>query len=438
MTERLHALRKRHLAELLALTFGIAGTAHADQTAYVTSCLDDGSVGTLRSVVTGAIGGTIVDAYTQSNCSTITLTQGEIVLLSGVDISIMGHNGAPHIVAAPNSRVFRQPVSVGIFGYQPTMTLIGLTISGGRIYTTADSAAIGGCISGNYVGVIDSTVSDCIAGSAGSDSSGGAVSGLNVALNHSRIENSGAYAAGRDKIARGGGVYGAHRVECTNSTITGNHVAAEGSGEGGGVFSVYSVDLDGCTIDHNGADRGGGVAQSTTTIPSSIRNSTISSNSATIAGGGLLFISPVSFHNSTVAFNQTPGDCGGVLALGPITAYSSIFADNRSASPNCVDFYTHNASGANNLITVAGTSPAVPPGTISADPQLTPLADHGGPTFTHGLAVGSPAIDQGSNVLTLLSDQRGTGFDRVVGMGADIGAFERQADDEELFVGGFD
>ncbi|MEL7039866.1 MAG: choice-of-anchor Q domain-containing protein, partial [Cyanobacteria bacterium J06592_8] len=59
------------------------------------------------------------------------------------------------------------------------------------------------------------------------------------------------------------------------------------------------------------------------------------------------------------------------------------------------------------------------------DPQLGPLQDNGGPTFTQALLPGSPAIDAGSaNGLT--TDQRGTGFVRVFGSQADIGAFEVQ------------
>jgi hypothetical protein len=80
----------------------------------------------------------------------------------------------------------------------------------------------------------------------------------------------------------------------------------------------------------------------------------------------------------------------------------------------------------------------VPGDTIVADPQLTPLADHGGPTRTHGLSLSSPAIDHGSNIGILSTDQRGMGFSRIVGTSADIGAYERQADDDELFYGGFD
>lgn len=47
------------------------------------------------------------------------------------------------------------------------------------------------------------------------------------------------------------------------------------------------------------------------------------------------------------------------------------------------------------------------------DPQLGPLANNGGPTQTHALKVGSPAIDKGKNFATdasnnpILTDQRG-------------------------------
>ena len=68
------------------------------------------------------------------------------------------------------------------------------------------------------------------------------------------------------------------------------------------------------------------------------------------------------------------------------------------------------------------------------DPVLGPLAFNGGPTRTHALLPGSPAIDAGSNALAvdedgdpLLTDQRGDGFDRIVSGTVDIGAFELDA-----------
>ena len=68
---------------------------------------------------------------------------------------------------------------------------------------------------------------------------------------------------------------------------------------------------------------------------------------------------------------------------------------------------------------------------IVADPLLGPLQDNGGPAFTHQLQAGSPAIDAGDNALAvdadsnpLAFDQRGAGFNRILGGTVDIGAVE--------------
>jgi hypothetical protein len=73
---------------------------------------------------------------------------------------------------------------------------------------------------------------------------------------------------------------------------------------------------------------------------------------------------------------------------------------------------------------------------INTDPLLGPLQDNGGPTFTHALLPGSPAIDKGKNFSGATTDQRGPGFVRTFddvstanatgGDGTDIGAFEVQ------------
>jgi len=66
---------------------------------------------------------------------------------------------------------------------------------------------------------------------------------------------------------------------------------------------------------------------------------------------------------------------------------------------------------------------------IGFDPVLGPLADNGGPTPTHALADGSPALDRiprntkGCGA-AFFSDQRGK--PRPAGSGCDIGAFELQ------------
>lgn len=53
-------------------------------------------------------------------------------------------------------------------------------------------------------------------------------------------------------------------------------------------------------------------------------------------------------------------------------------------------------------------------------PLLGELRDNGGPTKTHALLSGSPAIDTGNDVLGINEDQRGSSRDAS----PDIGAYE--------------
>jgi hypothetical protein len=62
---------------------------------------------------------------------------------------------------------------------------------------------------------------------------------------------------------------------------------------------------------------------------------------------------------------------------------------------------------------------------LGVDPVPGPLAFNGGATRTHALSAGSPAQNGGSNVLAVLTDQRGAGYPRTGSGGAtDIGAFQ--------------
>ena len=63
-------------------------------------------------------------------------------------------------------------------------------------------------------------------------------------------------------------------------------------------------------------------------------------------------------------------------------------------------------------------------------PGVGALANNGGPTQTHALLPGSPAIDTGPNPLSPFPgsefDQRGLGYLRIIAGIVDIGAFEVQ------------
>jgi len=62
---------------------------------------------------------------------------------------------------------------------------------------------------------------------------------------------------------------------------------------------------------------------------------------------------------------------------------------------------------------------------VPIDAHLGPLQNNGGPTLTHALLTGSPAINAGDNTGAPATDQRG--FPRIVGGIIDIGAYELQS-----------
>jgi Ca2+-binding RTX toxin-like protein len=139
-------------------------------------------------------------------------------------------------------------------------------------------------------------------------------------------------------------------------------------------------------------------------------------------------------NNSTVAFNTAAaGTGGGVLNADTATAVSTIFSDNAAAAD--ADFSGTVTASASLIEDPTGTTiiaGALGPNLVGLDPNLGPLANNGGPTQSHALLAGSPAIDRGVNPLGLIFDQRGFFFLRTIdGNGdgiavADIGAFEVQ------------
>src|SRR5207247_611511 len=85
---------------------------------------------------------------------------------------------------------------------------------------------------------------------------------------------------------------------------------------------------------------------------------------------------------------------------------------------------------------VGGVTPdprSTVPNITGSDPNLAPLADNGGPTFTHAITRASAAFDKGDNPLGLTPDQRlFARRDRPASVpappGVDIGAFNLDDD----------
>jgi hypothetical protein len=119
---------------------------------------------------------------------------------------------------------------------------------------------------------------------------------------------------------------------------------------------------------------------------------------------------------------------GGISNSGTVTLRSSIIA-NGTANFDGQDLYgTFNSEGYNLIedTSSTGINETANAGTniTGQDPNLGPLAYNGGPTQTHALLSGSPAIDKGKNFSGSSTDQRGAGFNRIVNATVDVGAVE--------------
>ena len=214
-------------------------------------------------------------------------------------------------------------------------------------------------------------------------------------------------------------------VVLRNLTITGGKVSSPGAGilNGGTLTIDHSV----ITANETSAgvmvpNYGGGVYNYSPGVLTVV-NSTISGNTAEGAGGAISGTGPIAIINSTIADNDAPLGGGVFLQAGPLRLHNALIANNAVA--NCAmsigvtfDDFTYQGT---NLSSDAscGTDPAI----LVGDPILGPLASNGGPTQTHALLVGSPAIDA-ATACTVTTDQRYVVRPQLAGGACDIGAYE--------------
>ena len=286
------------------------------------------------------------------------------------------------------------------------------------------------------------TLSGAYDGSGGVSNFGGTLTIQNSTISGNKVGGNG-----------GGVSNNGSWVHITNSTISNNALKI-----GPYCFYYYGVNcyylypgrvtIANSTISGNSAQwRGGGVANHAGTV--TIENSTISGNKGGWAGGvyntgGGFFdyygkyipAGSLSIANSTISKNSAyDGAGGGVLNYGKLTLNRSLVSGNMAARDReikntaAVTADNFNLFGANGKAGVNGFTPGltdiVPARGVRVGKILDRLKDNGGPTRTHALKPGSPAVD----VIPFTDpdcagkDQRGV--DRPQGTGCDIGAFER-------------
>lgn len=240
----------------------------------------------------------------------------------------------------------------------------------------------------------------------------------------------------------GGGVFAAAAV------ISASSIQLNGSKAGGGIYSTGRLQLDSSTVSGNTASGGNPAA-----LPSSgggiyansalLTNVTISGNTAA-RGAGLAIDYQLDAIYVTVTANSG-STCAGLCPSEhyPNDTFSYNLANSVVAgnSGGGTDIYGNSAvTGNNSWIGTTSNSVTVANGTtIASCPTLglAALANNGGFSATHALQPGSCLIGAGTPtsptttafngpISAVTTDQRGTGFPRIVGSRSDIGAFEYQ------------
>jgi hypothetical protein len=344
------------------------------------------------------------------------------------DLTIRAQNwGAPenHIIqaaATPGTATDRVFIITG-----GRVSLQGLTIRHGNV---ADD---GGAIHVSGAGTILS-VNECIVNdNAAIAGRGGAVYSNQASVDFWECEVTGntAFGNGGGIFASGGGMNisrctvagnqgtdggGIWLADCNawvlDNAITGNSA----SGDGGGIYldlalAGFNAYFTNSTLSGNSAGRGGGIYTAASGSTPTLRHLTVASNSASLA----------------------PNQGGGIFAAGPVAPdlRACIVADNTATSGP--DIYGAVNSLDYNLIenitdaTVTGTTTS---NIVGSDPLLLPLAANGGPTMTHALQTGSPALDQIPQAeFTDWQDQRQAPRNQTTSPDGDIGAYELFVDE---------
>jgi hypothetical protein len=223
----------------------------------------------------------------------------------------------------------------------------------------------------------------------------------------------------------GGGVFNAGTMTIRDSLIRDNDAWL-----GGGIYSSGDLTLDGSTLQSNDAEFGGAISTSGGNL--TMRDCTVSGNSANEGGGfcvGLFeTFEKIAITRSTIAEN-TANVGGGIFdysQVGTIELESTILSGNTGG--NCHPPTGVFSSSGHNLESASSCNLTETTDQTGVDPLLATLADNGGPTPTHALGAGSPAIDSGAPGCDPV-DQRGEARpvdgDLDGSIRCDVGAYER-------------
>jgi hypothetical protein len=401
--------------------------------------------------------------------------QGAGLYATGGSLTISGSTFANNQATGGNGGA-GGPGGVGGVGQGAGLYVSGATIS--LTNSTLSSNAVRGGNGGNGY-------AECNGGNGGAGQAGAiydstaplTVTNVTVATNTVRGGDGGnggdgsraSGNGGTGGAGQGGGLFSSGTVTINNSTLATNTVrggdggtggnaqwwyvgggngGTGGAGQGGPLFSSGTITLTNSTLSTNSVGGGNGGAGGIGNGFYFYGRGGNGGNGAAGLGGGMYVSGSFTLTNGTVAFNTAQASLGGAggtgsppgnpgsggtgqgggvgNAGGTLHTLNTLVGDNTAASAS--DLSGPLASLGHNLIGNSnGGSGYTATDLLDVDPLLGPLQDNSGPTLTHALLPGSPAIDAGDNTGATDYDQRGPGFPRIVNGIIDIGAFEVQA-----------
>ncbi|MBL8799702.1 MAG: putative Ig domain-containing protein [Planctomycetia bacterium] len=355
----------------------------------------DSGAGSLRAQLAAASAGDTIDFATGLNGGTISLTSGTLTVSQNLTIDASALSNGITVAGNGTFRIF--VVNSGV-----TAAIDGLTVTGGH------GGDGGGIQNRGHLTLTNSTIT----GNHGTGNGGGGLGNSGTLIvDTCTISNNTAVLGGGGILQINGGV-----LRVSNSTIVGNSAP-----QGGGIM-LQAFDFD---------------------VDAILTNCTISGNTATTAGGGVLCgankagaTATLLMQNCTVANNTAPTNRAGGVATYVNAGSATISYRNTLAAGNSGGNFSNIFGGT--LVSLGHNLSDDASGNLNqtGDLRSTPallgaLQNNGGRVQTHALLAGSAALDAGDNTGAPATDARGqqrlADGNHDGSARSDIGAFEVQS-----------